>query len=142
MRMCVVLAYAQFANGLLPAVVSPLIKGTAALAGTSPQTIAATVAAPLERQLGRIASVTDVRSYSIYGRTSITLEFELGRDIDRAANDVQAAINAASAELPKNLSEPPSLVKNDGSIVPLLQLALTSETLPTSRTMPQGIARS
>ena len=102
---------------------------TAALSGASPQTIAATVAAPLERQLGRIAGVTDVRSYSIYGRTSITLEFELGRDIDRVANDVQAAINAASTELPKNLSEPPSLVKNDGSIVPLLQLALTSETL-------------
>src|SRR6266851_4415049 len=124
------LAYGRLPIALLPTADAPTITVAASLSGASPKTIAATVAAPLERQLGHIAGVTDLTSYSIYGQTVITVQFELGRNIDHAANDVQAAINAASAELPKDLSEPPIFAKDKLTTVPLLHLALTSDTLP------------
>src|SRR5262249_5942710 len=117
----------------LPAVDLPTITISAALPGADPKTVAATVAAPLERQLGRIAGVTDLTSFSIYGRTAITVQFAVGRDIELAANDVQAAINAASGELPKELAEPPSFSKNDPAMAPLLHLGLTSDTLPPDK---------
>src|SRR5690242_2816955 len=83
------LAYAGLPIALLPAADAPTITVGAALPGASPKTVAATVAAPLERQLGRIAGVSDLTSYSIYGRTAITVQFVLGRNIDHVANDVQ-----------------------------------------------------
>ncbi len=127
------LAYGQLPIALLPTVDAPTITVAASLPGASPKTIAATVAAPLERQLGRIAGVTELTSYSIYGRTAITVQFELGRNIDHAANDVQAAINAAATDLPKDLSESPAFSKDNPTMVPLLHLALTSDTLPLER---------
>jgi multidrug efflux pump subunit AcrB len=127
------LAYGQLPIALLPSADAPTIMVAASLPGASPKTIAATVAAPLERQLGRIAGVTELTSYSIYGRTAITVQFELGRNTDHAANDVQAAINAAAAELPKDLPEPPTFAKHNPTTVPLLHLALTSDTLPLGR---------
>src|SRR5260370_31252671 len=113
------LAYGQLPIALLPTVDAPTITVAASLPGASPKTIAAPVAAPLERQLGRIAGVTELTSYSIYGRTAITVQFELGRNINLAANDVQAAINAAGTELPKDLSEPPIFAKDNPTSVPL-----------------------
>jgi len=82
------LACGQLPIALLPTADAPTITVSASLPGASPKTIAATVAAPLERQLGRIAGVTELTSYSIYGRTAITVQFELGRNINHAANDV------------------------------------------------------
>jgi len=124
------LACGQLPIALLPTADAPTITVSASLPGASPKTIAATVAAPLERQLGRIAGVTELTSYSIYGRTAITVQFELGRNINHAANDVQAAISAAGTELPKDLSEPPTFAKDNPTSVPLLHVALTSDTLP------------
>jgi multidrug efflux pump subunit AcrB len=92
--------------------------------------MATTVAAPLERRLGRIAGVTDMTSFSTFGFTSIVVQFELGHDIDSAAHDVRAAINAAASELPEGLPNPPTFRKNNPAMAPLLFLALTSDTLP------------
>jgi multidrug efflux pump len=92
----------------LPQVDFPTISVSAALPGASPETMAATVATPLERQLGRIAGVTEMTSSHSLGSTSITLQFDLDRDIDGAARDVQAAINAARSQLPTNLPNNPT----------------------------------
>src|SRR6266446_1709584 len=94
-------AYRQMPVALLPAVDLPTLSVSVSVPGAGPQTIATTVAAPLERQLGRIAGVTDLTSFSAFGFTSIVVQFELGHDIDSAAHDVQAAINAATNELPE-----------------------------------------
>ena len=87
----------------LPQVEFPTINVSASLPGASPETMASSVAAPLERQFTRIAGVTEMTSSSTIGGTNVTLQFELNRDIDGAARDVQAAINAARADLPSNL---------------------------------------
>src|SRR5258705_13174086 len=95
----------------LPQVDFPTISVSAQLPGASPDTMAATVAAPLERQFGQIAGVTQMTSTSTLGSTSITLQFELNRNVDAAAQDVQAAITAAGPQLPPTLTSPPTYGK-------------------------------
>src|SRR5947209_3622190 len=95
----------------LPQVDFPTISVQAQLPGASPDTIASTVAAPLERQFGQIAGVTQMTSTSTLGSTQINLQFELSRNVDAAAQDVQAAITAAGRQLPQNLSTPPTYRK-------------------------------
>lgn len=113
----------------LPQVDFPTISVSAALPGADPETMSSAVAAPLERQFGRIAGVTEMTSTSYRGSTSITLQFEINRDIDGAARDVQAAINAARGDLPSNLPRNPSYRKVNPSDAPIMILALTSETV-------------
>lgn len=113
----------------LPQVDFPTIAVSAALPGASPETMAATVATPLERSLGRIAGITEMTSTSSLGFTSITLQFDLNRNIDGAARDVQAAINAASSLLPPNLPSRPNYRKVNPADSPILILTLTSDTL-------------
>src|SRR5262245_46211635 len=95
----------------LPQVEFPVIEVRAFLPGASPETMASAVATPLERQFGRIAGVTEMTSSSLLGSTSVVLQFDLSRNIDAAARDVQAAINAARTELPSNLPSNPSYRK-------------------------------
>jgi multidrug efflux pump len=113
----------------LPQVDFPTISVSAALPGASPETMASAVATPLERQFGRIAAVTQMTSSSSLGATSITLQFELDRDIDAAARDVQAAINAARGYLPANLPSNPNYRKVNPADSPIMILSLTSSTL-------------
>ncbi|MBP2292881.1 efflux RND transporter permease subunit [Azospirillum rugosum] len=113
----------------LPQVDFPTISVTASMPGASPETMAASVATPLERHLGQIADVSEMTSSSSVGSTRITLQFGLNRDIDGAARDVQAAINAARADLPTNLKSNPTYRKVNPADAPVLILALTSQTL-------------
>jgi multidrug efflux pump len=113
----------------LPQVDFPTISVAASLPGASPETMAATVATPLERSLGRIAGVTEMTSSSALGSTRVTLQFELSRDIDGAARDVQAAINAARALLPSGLPNNPTYRKVNPADAPIMILALTSDTM-------------
>jgi len=113
----------------LPQVDFPTISVSASLPGASPETMAATVATPLERSLGRIAGVTEMTSSSSLGQTRITLQFDLDRDIDGAARDVQAAINAARSLLPSGLPTNPSYRKVNPADAPILILVLTSDTM-------------
>ncbi len=124
-----ILAFLQLPVAPLPQVDFPTISVQASLPGASPETMAATVATPLERSLGRIAGITEMTSSSSLGSTGITLQFDLDRDIDGAARDVQAAINAASGLLPTNLPSRPSYRKVNPADSPILILALTSDTL-------------
>src|SRR3989475_2305740 len=110
----------------LPQVEFRTIQVSAALPGASPETMASAVAMPLERQFGRIAGVTEITSQSALGSTSIVLQFDLGRNIDAAARDVQAAINAARGQLPTNLPNNPTYRKGKPADAPVLILALTS----------------
>jgi multidrug efflux pump len=112
----------------LPEVDFPTISVGASLPGASPQTMAASVATPLERQFGRIAGVTEMTSSSTLGTTGITLQFDLNRDIDGAARDVEAAINAARGNLPTDLPSNPSYRKVNPADSPIMILALTSAT--------------
>jgi len=113
----------------LPQVDFPTISVQASLPGASPETMAATVATPLERALGRIAGVTEMTSSSALGSTRITLQFDLSRDIDGAARDVQAAINAARSLLPSGLPSNPTYRKVNPADAPIMILGLTSETM-------------
>lgn len=113
----------------LPAVDFPTISVGAGLPGASPETMASSVATPLERQFGRIAAVTEMTSSSSLGTTSITLQFDLNRNIDAAARDVQAAINAARGYLPTNLPNNPTYRKVNPADSPIFMLALTSPVL-------------
>ena len=110
----------------------PTIQVQARLPGASPETMASSVATPLERQFGRIAGITEMTSTSMLGSTNITLQFDLDRNIDAAARDVQAAINAAAGQLPAGLPSLPTYRKVNPADAPILILALTSETLPVS----------
>jgi multidrug efflux pump len=112
----------------LPQVDFATITVTAALPGASPQIMASSVATPLERQFGRIAGVTQMTSNSSLGLTTITLQFDLTRDIDGAARDVEAAINASRTYLPANLPSNPAYRKINSAVAPILVLSLTSET--------------
>ena len=114
----------------LPQVDFPTIQVSVQLAGGSPDTMAATVAAPLERRFGQIAGVTQMTSTSTLGSTSITLQFDLNRDIDAAAQDVQAAITAAGRQLPTTLTSPPTYRKVNPADSPILILATHSDSLP------------
>jgi multidrug efflux pump len=113
----------------LPQVDFPTISITANVAGASPETMAATVATPLERALGRIAGVSEMTSTSSLGATNIVLQFDLNRDINGASRDVQAAINAARNVLPSSLTSNPTYRKVNPSETPIMILAMTSDTL-------------
>jgi len=113
----------------LPQVDFPTISVQASLPGASPETMAATVATPLERSLGRIAGVTEMTSSSALGSTRVTLQFDLDRDIDGAARDVQAAINAARSLLPSGLPNNPIYRKVNPADAPIMILGLTSDTM-------------
>jgi multidrug efflux pump len=114
----------------LPQVEFPTISVGASLPGADPQTMASAVATPLERQFSRIAGINQMTSSSATGSTSITMQFDLNRDVNGAARDVQAAINAARAQLPANLPSNPTYRKINPSDAPILILALTSDTVP------------
>jgi multidrug efflux pump len=116
----------------LPQVDYPTISVNASLPGASPETMASSVATPLERQFGRIAGVSEMTSASQLGSTSITLQFDLSRNIDAAARDVQAAINAARGQLPAGLPNAPTYRKVNPSDAPIMILALTSPTTPVA----------
>jgi multidrug efflux pump len=118
-------AYPFLPVGPLPQVDFPAISVAAALPGASPETMASSVATPLERQFGRIAGVNEMTSSSYLGTTSITLQFDLNRNIDAAARDVQAAINAARGQLPSNLPQNPSWKKVNPADTPIVFLSLT-----------------
>jgi multidrug efflux pump len=113
----------------LPQVEFPVISVSAGLPGASPQTMASAVATPLERQFGRIAGVNQMTSTSQLGSTNIVLQFDLNRNIDAAARDVQAAINAARGQLPANLPNNPNYRKVNPADAPILILSLTSDTI-------------
>ncbi|HET6802272.1 MAG TPA: multidrug efflux RND transporter permease subunit [Casimicrobiaceae bacterium] len=122
-------AFLQLPVAPLPQVDYPTISVQAALPGASPETMAATVATPLERALGRIAGVTEMTSSSSLGSTRVVLQFDLDRDINGAARDVQAAINAARNTLPTGLPSNPTYRKVNPADAPVLIIALTSETM-------------
>src|ERR1700735_941630 len=124
-----IVAYLQLPVAPLPQVDFPTINVSASLPGASPETMASSVATPLERQFGRIAAVTEMTSTSTLGGTGITLQFELNRDINAAARDVEAAINAARGYLPTNLPNNPSYRKVNPAEQQIFQLALTSKVL-------------
>ena len=123
-------AYTLLPVASLPQVEFPTISVGASLPGADPETMASSVATPLERQFSRIAGITQMTSSSSTGSSSITMQFDLDRDVDGAARDVQAAINAARAQLPANLPSNPSYRKINPSDAPILILALTSDTAP------------
>ncbi|HMI85409.1 MAG TPA: multidrug efflux RND transporter permease subunit [Polyangiaceae bacterium] len=114
----------------LPRVDFPTIQVNASLPGASPETMASAVATPLERRFGRIAGVSEITSTSSLGGTSITLQFSLDRDVESAARDVQAAINAAGGELPTDLPTRPNFRKVNPADAPIMILSLTSDTVP------------
>ncbi|PWB62078.1 MAG: acriflavine resistance protein B, partial [Bradyrhizobiaceae bacterium] len=126
-------AYRFLPVASLPSVEIPTISVSASRPGADPATMAATVAAPLERRLAVIAGVTEITSVSSLGTARITVQFDLARSIEGAAQDVQAALNAALAELPIDLPQRPTFRKFNPAASPVLILALTSSTIPTSQ---------
>src|SRR6266851_1430965 len=114
----------------LPQVEFPVISVGAGLPGASPETMASAVATPLERQFGRIAGINQMTSVSQLGSTGITLQFDLNRDINAAARDVQAAINAARSQLPADLPGQPTYRKANPADAPILMFSLTSDNIP------------
>ncbi|MCJ9752835.1 efflux RND transporter permease subunit [Neorhizobium sp. BETTINA12A] len=116
----------------LPSVDLPTIRVTASRPGADPSSMAASVAAPLERHLGAIAGVTELTSSSALGSTNITIQFDIARTIDGAAQDVQAALNAAAVDLPSDLPSLPSFRKVNPAAAPILSLALTSDNVAPS----------
>jgi HAE1 family hydrophobic/amphiphilic exporter-1 len=123
-------AYPLLPVAPLPQVDFPTIQVAATLPGGSPETMASSVAQPLERQLAQIPGIAQMTSTSSLGTTAVTIQFDLNRNIDGAANDVQAAINAAGGQLPKNLPSPPTYRKVNPADSPILLLSATSDTLP------------
>src|SRR5947209_20570433 len=123
-----IFAFTKLPVAPLPQVDFPTISIQATLPGASPETVATSVASPLERHLGSIADVTEMTSTSSVGSTRITMQFGLNRNIDGAARDVQAAINAARADLPSSLRSNPTYRKVNPADAPVLILSLTSDT--------------
>src|SRR5262245_3949469 len=128
-----VIAFRFLPVSALPQIDFPTLQVSAVLPGGDPETLATSVAAPLERQFGRIAGVTEMTSTSYRGSTSITLQFSLDRDINGAARDVQAAINAARGYLPPNLPANPVYRKINPADSPIMILALTSDSVSIPR---------
>ncbi|HWF83765.1 MAG TPA: efflux RND transporter permease subunit, partial [Vicinamibacterales bacterium] len=124
------IAYALLPVAPLPEVDFPTIQVSAQLPGASPETMASSVAQPLERQFAQIPGVSQLTSTSSLGSTAITIQFDLDRNIDGAANDVQAAINAANGQLPKILPSPQTYRKVNPADAPIMILSATSDTLP------------
>jgi multidrug efflux pump len=127
------IAYFYLPVAPLPEVEFPTLMVSAALPGASPETMASSVATPLERQFGRIAGLNEMTSSSSLGSCSITMQFDLSRNIDASARDVQAAINAARGQLPTNLPQNPSWRKINPADSPILMIGLTSETMPPGK---------
>ena len=123
------LGYLWLPVSALPQVDFPTIQVTTQLPGASPDTMVSLVTAPLERQFGQIPSLSTMTSSSSYGISQVTLQFDLNRDIDAAAQDVQAAINASAGSLPRNLPYPPIYSKVNPADTPIVTLALTSDTV-------------
>jgi multidrug efflux pump len=126
-----IVAYEFLPVASVPNVDFPSIRVSASRPGADPSVMAATVAAPLERRLGEIAGISQITSTSSLGSTSIQLQFAIGRDIDRAARDVEAAINASLADLPSDLPALPRFRKANPAAAPVFVLALTSKTIST-----------
>lgn len=123
-------AYCFLPVAPLPKVDFPTISVSVNQPGIDPQTAASSLAAPLERRFSQIAGVSEITSVSSLGGASVTLQFDLDRDINGAARDVQSAINAAAGELPSGLPNPPSYRKVNPSDAPIIMLAMTSQTQP------------
>ena len=123
------LAYTQLPVAPLPQIDFPVISVGAALPGASPETMASSVATPLERQFGRIAGINQMTSSSQLGSTGVTMQFDLDRNIDAAARDVQAAINAARGYLPADLPSNPTYRKINPADAPVMMLVLTSDAM-------------
>src|SRR5215469_819704 len=124
-----VVAYKMLPVASLPQIEFPVISVGAGLPGADPETVASAIVTPLERQFARIAGVNEMTSTSGLGNGSIALQFDLSRDVNGAARDVQAAINAARSQLPSNLPQNPSYRKINPADSPILILALTSDTM-------------
>src|SRR3954449_3127620 len=124
-----VVAYIFLPVSAVPNIDFPMIRVSASRPGADPSIMAATVAAPLERRLGQISGIEQITSTSSLGVTSIQLQFSIGRNVDRAARDVQAAINAALADLPSDLPTLPGFRKANPAAAPVFVLALRSKTI-------------
>src|SRR5919206_543001 len=133
-----IFAYRLLSVAALPAVDFPTINITATLPGASAETMAASVAAPIERQLSTIAGITSLTSSSSLGISSITIQFDLNRNIDGAALDVQTALSVAARKLPVEMTIPPSFRKVNPGDFPILYISLNSPTLPLSAVNEYG----
>src|SRR2546428_6288984 len=127
------LGYVLLPISALPSVEFPTIQVTAQYPGASPDVMASSVTTPLERQFGQISGLGMMTSVSSFGNMAITLQFNLDRDIDAAAQDVQAFMNAANGVLPKGMPNPPTYSKVNPADTPILTLQLTSDTLPLEK---------
>ena len=125
-----IVAFRALPVAALPSVDYPTLQVTAVLPGASPETMASSVATPLEREFSTIAGLESMSSTNSLGQTQVNLQFSLERDIDAAAQDVQSAISAAGARLPPTMPRPPSFQKVNPAEQPVIYLALDSETLP------------
>src|SRR5499426_1051886 len=123
-------AFTQLPVSPLPKVDFPTINVNANLPGASPTTMATAVAMPLERRFGRIAGVSEITSESSLGTTNVTVQFDMDRDVEGAARDIQAAINAAGGDLPPNLPTRPNYHKSNPSDAPILIISMRSKSLP------------
>ena len=128
-----IFAYRLLAVSALPAVDFPTISITATLPGASPETMAASVASPIERQLSTIAGISSMNSQSALGSTRITVQFDLSRDIDGASLDVQTALAVAQRRLPPEMTTPPSFRKVNPGDFPVLYLSMRSDTMELSK---------
>src|ERR1700757_2859000 len=128
-----VVAYLQIPVFVLPQVYYPTIQIQTFYPGASPEVMASSVTAPLERQFGQIPGLNQMTSTSSFGASVITLQFALDLNIDVAEQEVQAGINSASTYLPRDLPNPPIYSKTNPADAPVLALALTSQTLPLSK---------
>src|SRR5439155_85851 len=126
-------AYRLLGVAALPAVDFPTISIIAQLPGASAETMAASVAAPIERQISNIAGITSVTSASSLGRTNIVIQFDLNRNIDGAALDVQSALTVAQRRLPIEMTTPPSFRKVNPGDFPVINISVNSQTLPLSK---------
>ena len=136
------LGYLWLPVSSLPQVDFPTIQVTTQLPGASPDVMASLVTAPLERNFGQIPSLEVMTSSSSFGVSQITLQFDLGREIDAAAQDVQAAINASGSVLPRNLPYPPVYSKVNPADAPMVTLAITSDTISLRALSPTRCWRS
>ncbi|MBV8903897.1 MAG: efflux RND transporter permease subunit, partial [Acidobacteriia bacterium] len=127
-----IVGYRALPVAALPSVDYPTIQVSASLPGADPETMASAVATPLERQFSTIAGISSMSSSSSQGSTNITVQFELERDIDAAAQDIQAAIAAAGGLLPPDMPHPPTYQKVNPAEQPIMYLSLASDTLPPS----------
>src|ERR1035441_10063662 len=133
-----IIAYHFLPVAAIPRVDFPMINVSASLPGADPATVASSLAAPLERRLAQIAGVTEITSVSTLGGCSVTIQFDLNRNVDGAARDVQAAINAAAGDLPINLPNPPTYRKINPADSPIMILAMQSDILPPVQVFEYG----